>query len=71
MIMALVTLIIWLLILGVIYAVAEYILTNLIPEPPQRIIRVVLIVIIALVAILLLLDLVGIGGGLNLPKINP
>ena len=71
MIQSLITLIIWLLVLGIIYAIVDYVLTNLIPDPPAKIIRVVVVVVIALVAVLLLLDLAGIGGGLNMPKLNP
>ncbi len=70
MIQALVTLLVWLLVLGVIYMLVEYVLVSLIPDPPQRIIRVVVVVIIGLVAILLLLDLVGIGTGVVLPKLS-
>ena len=71
MIMGLVTLLVWLLVLGVIYALIEYVLTNLVPDPPARIIRVVAVVLIGIVAILLILDLVGVGTGLNVPRLNP
>ena len=67
---ALVNLIIYMLVLGIIYAIGEYVITNLIPDPPARIIRVVLVVLIALAAIILLLDLIGVGGGIDLPKVN-
>jgi hypothetical protein len=68
MINALVNLIIYLLVLGIIYAIGDYVISNLIPEPPARIVRVVLIVLIALAAIILLLGLVG--GGVDLPQLK-
>jgi hypothetical protein len=68
MINALVNLIIYLLVLGIIYAIGEYVITNLIPDPPARIIRVVLIVLIALAAIVLLLGLIS--GGTGFPQIR-
>ena len=67
---ALVNLIIYLLVLGVLYAILIYVVDNLVPEPPAKIIKVVGVVLIALAAVLLLLDLVGVGGGLNMPKIT-
>jgi hypothetical protein len=70
MIPALVSLIIYLLVLGILYALAVYVVDALIPEPPARMIKVVLIVIIAIVAVLLLLQLVGVGSGLNMPKLT-
>jgi hypothetical protein len=70
MIPAIVNLIIWIVILGVLYAIAVYAIDNLLPDPPARIIKVVLIVILGLVAVLLLLDLVGIGTGMNMPKLT-
>jgi hypothetical protein len=69
MIGAIVTLIIYLLILGCLYAVADYAIANLLPDPPARVLRVVLVVLIAIVAILLLLQLINAGTGLQLPKI--
>ena len=69
MIIGLVNLIIYLLVLGILYAIAVYVVDNFIPEPPKRIIKVVLVVVIALVAVMLLLGLVGVDTGLNVPKI--
>jgi len=71
MIMNLVNLIVWLLVIGILYAVAKYVIDNLIPEPPQRIANVVLIVFVALAVILVLLGMLGVNTGLDLPKINP
>ena len=70
MLPAIVNLIIWIVILGVLYAIAVYAVDNLFPNPPARIIKVVLVVILGLVAVLLLLDLVGVGTGLNMPKVT-
>ena len=69
MIGALVNLIIWLLILGILYAIVVYVVDNLIPDPPGRYIKVAAVVVIALAAVLLLIDLVG-GGGVGFPKIT-
>ena len=70
MIPAFVNLIVWLLIIGILYAIAVYVVDNFIPEPPRRIVKVVLVVIIALAAVMLLLDLLGGGAGLDLPKLT-
>jgi len=71
MIPALVNLIIYLLILGLLYAIANYVVNEFIPEPPKRMIKVVLVVVISLVAVLLLLDLVGVETGMDLPTVTP
>ena len=70
MIGGLVNLIIYLLVLGILYAIAVYVVDNFIPEPPKRIVKVVLVVVIALVAVMLLLNLVGIDTGMDLPKVS-
>jgi hypothetical protein len=69
MVSALVSLIVWLLVIGIIYAIFDYVLVNLIPDPPQKIIRVVVIVVLALVVVLLLLQLIG-QGGFTMPKLG-
>jgi uncharacterized membrane protein len=66
-----INLIIWLVVIGILYAVADYVISNLIPEPPQRIAKVVLIVIVAIVVVLLLLQLVGVDTGVGqMPKLT-
>jgi hypothetical protein len=70
MIISLVNLIIYLLVLGILYAIAVYVVDNFIPEPPARIIKVVIVVVIALVAVMLLLNLVGVNTGMDLPKLT-
>ena len=71
MIPALINLIVWLLIVGILYALVVWVIDSIpIPQPANRMIKIVLVVLIALVIILLLLDLVGMGGGgIDLPKI--
>ena len=71
MIGALIQLIIYLLILGVLYWVVVYVVDNFMPDPPARIIKVVLVVIIALAVILLLLKMIGVDIGADMPKLNP
>jgi uncharacterized membrane protein len=70
MIGALIQLIVWLLILGILYAIAVYVVDNFIPEPPARIVKVVIVVVIALAAVLLLLDMIGVSTGVDLPKLQ-
>jgi hypothetical protein len=72
MISAFITLIIWLLVIGILYWLAVYVLDAIpIPDPPNRIIKIVLIVVIALVVILMLLDILGVQTGVNIPRLNP
>ena len=71
MIPALINLIVWLLVVGILYWIVIYIIDNVpIPDPPARIIKIVLVVVLALVCILMLLDLVGVQTGVNLPKVS-
>jgi hypothetical protein len=73
MIGALINLIIWLLVIGILVALVYWVLDAIpIPEPINRIVKVVLVVIVALVVILLLLQLLGVstGPGINLPKLG-
>jgi hypothetical protein len=74
MIGALINLIIYLLVLGILIWLVLYVVDAIpIPEPINRIIKVAVVVIAALVVILLLLQLLGVsgGGGLQLPKLTP
>lgn len=75
MIMTLLSLVIWLAVVGILWWAGNAILAILAPyigEPFMSIIRVVLIVILALILISVLLQLVGAGGrmGLNLPMLR-
>ena len=70
MIAALINLIIYLLVLGILYWLVIYVLDTIpIPDPPNRIIKIALMVLVVLIAVILLLDIVGGGTGFNLPKI--
>jgi hypothetical protein len=70
MIPALINLIFYLLILGILVALVFWVLTQLpIPEPINRIIRVAIVVVVVLVVILVLLNVMGGGSDFNLPKI--
>jgi hypothetical protein len=68
--MSLIGLIVWLLVVGILYAIANYVITNLIPEPPQRILQIALVVIICLAIVILLLNLLGVSTGITIPKIT-
>jgi hypothetical protein len=71
MISALVTLIIYLLVLGLLYWLVIYIIDTVpIPDPPARIIKIALMVIMILMVIVLLLNMLGMGTGLDLPRIG-
>ena len=70
MIPALIQLIIFLLVIGILYWVAVYVIDNFIPDPPARIIKVVLVVIIALAAVVVLLNALGVNTGIETPKIS-
>ena len=71
MIPALVNLIVWLLIVGILIALVYWVLDAIpLPDPINRIVKVVVVVVAALVLILLLLQLIGVGGGMDLPKLT-
>jgi hypothetical protein len=69
MIAAIVNLIIYIVVLGILYAVVVYAVDNLLPDPPARIVKVVCVILLALVLVLMLINLLGGGAGLNLPKL--
>lgn len=71
MISALITLIIYLLVLGLLYWLVIYVVDTIpIPDPPARIIKIALMVLMVLVIIVLLLNMLGGGTSLNIPKIS-
>ena len=71
MISALITLLVYLLILGILWYVVDYVIRTLpVPDPPARLIRIVIVVIFCLILIMLLLNMLGVGTGLNLPKLG-
>jgi len=70
MIPALINLIVWLLVVGILYWLVIYIIDTVpIPDPPARIIKLVLLVVLAIVVILMLLDLIGVQTGMEMPKV--
>jgi hypothetical protein len=71
MIVALINLIVYLLILGLLYWLVLYVVDAIpIPDPPARIIKIALMVLMVLVIIVLLLQMLGMGGDLHLPKLG-
>lgn len=71
MIPALINLIIYLLVVGILIWLVLYIVDAIpIPDPFNRIIKLVVVVLACLIIILLLLQVLGLGGGgINLPKV--
>jgi len=69
MIAAIVNLIIYIVVLGILYAVVVYAVDNLLPDPPARIIKVVCVILLALVLVLMLINLLGGGAGLDMPQL--
>jgi hypothetical protein len=68
MISALLSLVVYILVLGLIVWLLLYVLDQFpLPEPFHRVARVVIVVIAVLFLIVLLLDLVG-GGNMGLPR---
>lgn len=71
MIMALVNLIIYLLIVGILIWLVYYVVDAIpLPQPINKIVKLAVVVVTALIIIVLLLNLVGVGGGIDLPKIG-
>jgi hypothetical protein len=71
MIMALLTLIIYLAVVGLLYWLLIYVIDAIpIPDPPARIIKIVAMVILVLIIISLLLNLLGVSTGLDLPRLR-
>ena len=70
MIPALIQLIIWLLIVGILYWLVVYVVDNFIPDPPGRAIKVVVLVVLVIAVILALLDILGVHTGVNMPKMG-
>lgn len=71
MIGALITLIIYVIILSILWWLVNYILDNFpLPEPANRLIRVAVVVVIVLIAVYLLLGLFGVGGVGGVPRIR-
>jgi ABC-type multidrug transport system permease subunit len=72
MIVALINLIIWLVVVGIVYYLAIYVLDAVpVPDPPKRLIKILITVLLVLFIIQLLLGMVGINTGLEVPKLAP
>jgi len=74
MIGALINLIIYLLVLGILIWLVMYVIDAIpIPDPAGRMIKLAVMVVAVIVIILLLLQLIGMGGsgGFSLPKLAP
>ena len=71
MINTLVSLMIYILVLGLIWFLLNYLIDNLpLGEPFQRVAKIILLVVGVLVLIILLLGLIGEGGPVRLPRIG-
>ena len=71
MIAGLINLVIYLLVLGIVAWLVFYVVDAIpLPQPINRIVKLAVTVIIALVVILMLLNLVGVGTGVDLPKVT-
>ncbi len=69
MIGALLTLVVYALVLGLLYWLCEYLLGIFpLPEPAGHIVRAAVVVIIVLVLIGVLLNVLGVSTGLDLPR---
>jgi hypothetical protein len=72
MISALITLILYLLIVGLLWWLVMYVIDAIpIPDPPARVIKIAMMVLLVLIIIALIVNLFGLStGGMNLPKIS-
>jgi hypothetical protein len=69
MIGALITLIIYVVVLSLLWWLANYILDNFpLPDPANRIVRVAIVIIIVLAAVYVLLGVFGMGGVEGVPR---
>lgn len=71
MIAALITFVIYIIVLAVIWWLVSYVLDNFpLPEPANRILRVGVVIIIVVIAVMLLLSLIGVGGLEGVPRLR-
>lgn len=71
MLTALITLIIYLAVAGLLYWLFLYAIDTIpIPDPPARVLKLVAMIVLVLVIIVLLLDIVGVSTGIDLPRLN-
>jgi preprotein translocase subunit SecE len=70
MISALLSLVLYIIVLGLIYWLLDYLIRTIpIPDPFGRVARIILVVVAVLIIIMLLLSLVGDGGPVRLPRL--
>jgi hypothetical protein len=66
----LITLIIYLCVVGLLYWLLIYVIDAIpIPDPPARIIKILAMVLMVLLVIVLLLNLIGANTGISLPRL--
>jgi hypothetical protein len=68
-----INIIVWLLVLGILYWLAIYVIDAIpLPQPANRVAKLVLTVLVVLVVILLLLQVIGVDvGSTRLPGVAP
>jgi len=70
--LGLINLVIWLLIIGILYWLALYVIRAIpIPEPPARFIIIAVTVVAVLFIIQLLLQMIGVSTGMDIPRVTP
>ena len=71
MIGALITLIVYIIVLALLWWLINYVLDNFpLPEPANRLIRVAVTVAIVIIAVFLILGLFGVGGIEGVPRVR-
>jgi glucan phosphoethanolaminetransferase (alkaline phosphatase superfamily) len=71
MIGGLISLIVWILVVGILYLLVVWVIDSIpIPDPANRIIKLVLGVLLAIMVIVMLLNLIGVGTGVEMPKLD-
>lgn len=71
MISGLVTLIVWLLVVGVLIALVYYVADAIpLPQPLNKIVKIVVMVLACIVVLVLLLNLIGVSTGVDVPQLG-
>ena len=71
MISTLVTLIVWLLVIGILWWLLIYVLDAVpVPDPPNRMIKIVVTVLMVLAIVLVILNVFGVDTGVDMPKLS-
>jgi TRAP-type C4-dicarboxylate transport system permease small subunit len=70
MIGSLITILLYVVALGVLWYAIDYAINNIpIPDPPARFIRIIVVVFFCLILVALLLNMAGVSTGVNFPRI--